>query len=192
MYWSNCPKYPSRWIKNRKPFMEFLLFRKLWAWLHTNYGLVIGSVHGLTLVPEYWCILCEDYWNLFGLAKFTLQSLPVLELWRTADFDSRGLIPWGAPKIKPSACYIILESPIIQAYRQPRGIPKIPLAPSTGKALQCEPSLAPKHGWRKFSLSNKITYPHSTKKPTVTTQEIATAAKEVASKATDTVHLIIT
>ena len=71
------------------------------------------------------------------------------------------------------------------------GIPTITLVPSTGKALQYEPGLAPKHEGRKFSLSNKTTYPHSTKKLTVATQEIATAAKEVAGKATETVHHIL-
>jgi len=40
-------------------------------------------------------------------------------------------------------------------------------------------------------VSNETTYPHSTKKLTATTQEIATAAKEVAGKATDTLHHII-
>ena len=41
-------------------------------------------------------------------------------------------------------------------------------------------------------MPNKTTYPYPIKKLTVTTQEIATAAKEVAGKATDTVHHIIT
>jgi len=41
------------------------------------------------------------------------------------------------------------------------------------------------------SVSNETTYPHSTKNLTVATQEIATAAKEVAGKATDTVPYII-